>query len=120
MNINKLTTIGYLVISVICCGLVIEFWVNLKDNFKKNIECTPEVDSVVVKEDWKSIETLDFDLDMEKMGVVLVKRSFNKGDEVTLIELADGKSRYFICSREIHSKLVDQFRQLRLKKAGGF
>lgn len=47
------------------------------------------------------------------MDVVLIKRSFNEGDEVTLIELADGGQRHFVCSRSIHQRLVNEFRKIK-------
>lgn len=67
------------------------------------------------KENWDSIKDQDFEIDMEKMGVILVKRSFNEGDEVTFVQYENGNKDYFVCSREIHHRLVVQFQEL-LKK----
>lgn len=76
-----------------------------KGTEKKEVEC----DTL----NWALIENEDFELDMKKMDVVLIKRSFNEGDEVTLIELADGEQRHFVCSRSIHQRLVNEFRKIK-------
>lgn len=68
---------------------------------------------------WALIENEDFELDMEKMDIVLIKRSFNEGDEVTLIELADGKQRHFVCSRSIYQRLVNEFRKIKESRKEG-
>ena len=52
---------------------------------------------------------------MEKMGVTLIKRSFNNGDEVTFVQYENGNKDYFVCSRGIHHRLIAQFQEL-LKK----
>jgi hypothetical protein len=62
---------------------------------------------------WSSVENINFDLDMKTMGVTLVKRTFDEqGEEATLIECGSSNHRYFMCSRDIHEKLVKEFQEL--------
>lgn len=77
-------------------------------------EKVPE-DSLTKEENWDSIKNLDFELDMEKLGVILIKRSLNDGYEITYVEYENRDPDYFHCSREIHHRLIAQFQEL-LKK----
>lgn len=105
-------------ISVVCIGvlcfvlLIISNKSTTEDSDEKKVKCDTE--------NWALIENEDFELDMEKMDIVLIKRSFNEGGEVTLIELANGKQRHFVCSRSIHQRLVNEFRKIKeSRKEGG-
>jgi hypothetical protein len=72
-----------------------------------------QVEMIKKEVDWSSVENINFDLDMKTMGVTLVKRTFDEqGEEATLIECGSSNQRYFICSRDIHEKLVKEFQEL--------
>jgi len=63
--------------------------------------------------DCSQIEKQSFVLDIEKMNVVLIKRSFDdNGNEVTLIRYQNGSDEYFVCSREIHEDLVRKLQDI--------
>jgi len=63
-------------------------------------------------EDWSQVESQPFFMDIEKMNIVLIKRSFNEGSEATLIRYQNGTDEYFACSREIHEELVSKFKEI--------
>jgi len=69
-----------------------------------------------VEPDWNLVKDDDFEIDMEKMHVVLIKRSFNKKNEVTLVQYEDGDYDYFVCSMEVHDRLVRDFREILRKR----
>jgi len=72
--------------------------------------------------DWESIEDIELEYDMERDSVTLIKRSFNEdGIEATYIEYGNNEKRYFMCSRDVHEKLVLKFQELLKKRnAEGF
>jgi hypothetical protein len=76
---------------------------------------------IVKNPDWSSIENLNFDLDMEKIEVTLIKRTFDdQGEEATLLEYGDKQRRYLMCSRDMHDKLVIEFQEMiKARKAEG-
>jgi hypothetical protein len=105
-----LTAIISFMIGVSVGNLSYAFSHGIKD--KEVVQAPPKVEP-----NWKVIEDEDLDYDMERDSVTLVKRSFtNEGLESTYIEYRGGKSRFFFCSREVHKKLVEKFRELLLKR----
>jgi hypothetical protein len=73
------------------------------------------VDSV----DWSPVENQPLAIDMEKMNVVLVKRTMNGGKEATLIRYQSGSDEYFACSKEIHGELVKKLQEILNKRESG-
>jgi hypothetical protein len=67
---------------------------------------------------WDLVRDADFDIDMEKMHVVFIKRSFSPStkDEATLIQYEDGDYDYFVCSMEVHDRLIRKFREILRKR----
>jgi hypothetical protein len=83
-------------------------------------------DSTVAKDsssvdpvDWSPVENQSFVIDMEKMNVVLIKRTINDGREVTLIRYQSGSDEYFACSKEVHEELVKKFQEIINKRESG-
>lgn len=65
---------------------------------------------------WDAIKDAPFEIDLQSLDVVLVKRSINNGDEVTLIEYKNRESDFFVCSMEIHRELVRKFQEILRKR----
>lgn len=117
---KKLFTYSYLVISALCLAATTILWLDAKGTYEKSNKCHADNVSAEVVKDFKSVESVDFEMDMEKMEVVLIKRSICDGNEVTLVELADGKTHSIACSRDRHDRLVEKFRRILLKRNNGF
>jgi hypothetical protein len=111
---------GAIIYCVIFCATVIGLMAIAFQNLKhsdSNISITGTVESVDStsnkSKDWSQIEKQSFVLDIEKMNVVLIKRSFDEsGIEVTLIRYQNGSDEYFVCSREIHEDLVRKLQDI--------
>jgi hypothetical protein len=88
-----------------------------KNKAKEIVQAPPKKEP-----NWNSIEDIELEYDMEKANVTLVKRSFNEdGIEATYVEYGTNEKRYFMCSRDIHKKLVHKFQELLKKRnAEGF
>lgn len=114
----KVSDVIFLIIAITVCllgGLIMGFSIESKKTLSTSTSIETRDSVSTKKENWDSIKDLDFEIDMDKLGVVLVKRSFHKGDEVTLIQYKKRDYDYFACSREIHHRLIVQFQEL-LKK----
>lgn len=117
MSIKNIKTVNIgiaLYISFACfgAGIFTEYVVNSYS--VKRAEKVKATQVEIKKEpNWSSVEDINFDLDMKTMGVTLVKRTFDEnGEEATLVECGSNDPRYFMCSRDIHEKLVKEFQEL--------
>lgn len=111
----SLASIISLILGVMVGDLSKGYWLTKMESKKEVQESKEEVEP-----NWNLVKNADFDIDLEKMNVVLIKRSFNKNDEVTLVQYENGNCDYFVCSMEIHDRLVRDFREiLRKRKSEG-
>lgn len=93
----------------------LSYALKIERDAKKVVQESPKEEEK--KRDWKVIEEVDFDYDMDRDSVTLIKRSFtDDGIEATYVEYGPGKVRYFHCSREMHEKLVQKFREMLQKR----
>jgi len=113
---------AYLRLLIICITVAIttSYFLSVRYTDMKITKNHTEKTSVAQNTDLKSIESVDFEMNMEKMEVVLIKRSILDSDEVTIIELANGRTQTIVCSRDIHDRLVEKFRRILLKRNNGF
>lgn len=113
---KKFFTIVYLVVVLICL-IIMTISEYSADRVNKS---HTENNTAAQNTDLKSIESVDFEMDMEKMEVVLIKRSILDSNEVTIVELANGRTQTIVCSRDIHDRIVEKFRRILLKRNNGF
>jgi len=110
------------VFTAVSCALIICAFSTCKISFKNKNETTAIGTPVAASHEpaWSEIENQSFEIDMKKLEVVLIKRSFNSGSEATLIRYQSGQEEYFMCSKETHEKLVRQFQAMLNEKESGF
>lgn len=116
----KIFHVAYFMIVFVCLLVTTILWFDAKDTFEKVNKNHTENTSTAKNTDLKSIEAVDFEMDMEKMEVVLIKRSILDNNEVTIVELANGRTQTIVCSRDIHDRLVEKFRRILLKRNNSF
>ena len=121
MKISSIYTVVTLttILGVLILGLIHMGARDIK-NYRAKEVAVAQSEAPENKNDWKSIENIDMEYDLEKAGVTLIKRSFNDGgEESTYIEyIEDGKTlqRYFYCSRDVHEKLIKKFQEVLQKR----
>jgi hypothetical protein len=125
MNVKKFNTPTFVCVAFICLyafGLLTGYGIfRCTYDFDKADKQKTTQAEIKIEPDWSLVENSSLDIDMEKIGVTLIKRTFDdEGIEATLLEFGDNQKRYLMCSREVHEKLVTEFQEiLKARRAEG-